>query len=229
MCADHLSPRTRKRASGTRAGPTSAVSGCRSPAAVSAPDRRRAYFQLGTPRLRARTSPRRAFRIGGELRRLCELGHRRAGRRYSRQRRAREPDRPFALIPAYTFVATAIAVEQCGYRRISSTSAPTRGCSMSTSWSTNPLLSQAGLVVPVAAFGRPVAQEAGSALRRRTGIPVVIDAGASFEAVSAGAGCIHRRCPGRDELSRHQELCHRRRRLCRHDRCGSDRRWLRGR
>jgi dTDP-4-amino-4,6-dideoxygalactose transaminase len=94
------------------------------------------------------------------------------------------PDRPFAIVPALTFVATAIAVELCGYR-------PYLVDVDADSWmleiehlDNHPLLDQIGLVVSVAAFGRPVAQEACLAFRRRTGIPVVIDAGASFEGVS---------------------------------------------
>src|SRR5678815_5661836 len=66
------------------------------------------------------------------------------------------PDRPFALVPAFTFVATAIAVEQCGYQ-------PYLVDVSSDTWLLDadqvidhPLLSQTGLVVTVAAFGRPV-------------------------------------------------------------------------
>jgi dTDP-4-amino-4,6-dideoxygalactose transaminase len=95
------------------------------------------------------------------------------------------PDRPIALIPAFTFVATAIAVEQCGYQPyLVDVSADTWLLDVDQLVG-HPSLNRTGLVVAVAAFGRPVAQEACSAFRRRTGIPVVIDAGASFEAVSA--------------------------------------------
>jgi dTDP-4-amino-4,6-dideoxygalactose transaminase len=96
-----------------------------------------------------------------------------------------KPDRPLAVIPAYTFVATAIAVEQCGYQ-------PYLVDVNADNWLLDieglvghPLLDQIGLVVPVAVFGRPVAQDVCVAFRERTGIPVVIDAGASFEGVSA--------------------------------------------
>ena len=96
-----------------------------------------------------------------------------------------KPDRPFALIPAFTFVATAIAVEQCGYLPyLVDVSADTWLLDVDQQVD-HSLLNQTGLLVAVAAFGRPVAQEACTAFRRRTGIPVVIDAGASFEAVSA--------------------------------------------
>lgn len=95
------------------------------------------------------------------------------------------PDRPLALIPAFTFVATAIAVEQCGYvPYLVDVSADTWLLDVDQLID-HSSLNQTGLVVAVAPFGRPVAQEACAALRRRTGIAVVIDAGASFEAVSA--------------------------------------------
>jgi dTDP-4-amino-4,6-dideoxygalactose transaminase len=94
------------------------------------------------------------------------------------------PDRPLAMIPAFTFVATACAVEQCGYQ-------PYLVDVDAESWlleagrlDSHPRLNQVGLVVPVAAFGRPVAQKAWLAFHRRTGIPVVIDGAASFEAIS---------------------------------------------
>jgi dTDP-4-amino-4,6-dideoxygalactose transaminase len=94
------------------------------------------------------------------------------------------PARPLAIVPAMTFVATAIAVEQCGYR-------PYLVDVDATSWLLDPervgqhaLLDQVGLVVPVAAFGKPVFVEACHNFQQRTGIPVVVDGGASFEAVS---------------------------------------------
>jgi dTDP-4-amino-4,6-dideoxygalactose transaminase len=98
------------------------------------------------------------------------------------------PERPVALVPAFTFVATAIAVEACGYR-------PHLVDVDADSWlleadrlSDHPSLRDVGLVVPVAAFGRPVPQDTWLAFRRRTGIAVVIDGAASFEALSAEPG-----------------------------------------
>jgi dTDP-4-amino-4,6-dideoxygalactose transaminase len=94
------------------------------------------------------------------------------------------PDRPLALIPAYTFVATALAAEQCGYQ-------PHFVDVDVTTWQldfdrlNHALLDRAGVVIPVAPFGRAVAQAACVDFRRRTGIPVVIDAGASFELLGA--------------------------------------------
>jgi dTDP-4-amino-4,6-dideoxygalactose transaminase len=94
-------------------------------------------------------------------------------------------DRPLAIIPALTFVATAIAVEQCGYRvHLVDVSAE--------DWLLDPrsvgdhrLRDQVGVVVPVSAFGKPVAHGPWQAFRRNTGIPVVIDGAASFEAIES--------------------------------------------
>lgn len=95
------------------------------------------------------------------------------------------PERPVAIVPAFTFVATAIAVAQCGYQ-------PHLMDVSNDSWlldadrlDHHPRLSQVGLIVPVATFGRAVAQAPWLAFRKRTGIPVVIDGAASFEGVTA--------------------------------------------
>jgi dTDP-4-amino-4,6-dideoxygalactose transaminase len=88
-----------------------------------------------------------------------------------------------ALVPAFTFVATATAAEQCGYEVFL---ADVDG----DSWMLQPerLLAAPGLervdvVVPVAPFGRPVPQAPWQAFHERTGIPVVIDGAAAFEGV----------------------------------------------
>ena len=90
------------------------------------------------------------------------------------------PDRPLAIIPALTFAATASAVKQCGYQ-------PYLADVDAESWmlAANQLIDhperrRVGLVVPVAPFGRPVAQEPWRRWRATTGIPVVIDGAASF-------------------------------------------------
>ncbi len=97
--------------------------------------------------------------------------------------------RPLAILPAYTFVATALAVEACGY-------IPYLVDVDATSWAldasrlrTNPILARAGVVVPVAPYGRCVAQDAWVAFSLATKIPVVIDAAAAFEAVIAEPAC----------------------------------------
>jgi len=91
--------------------------------------------------------------------------------------------RPFAIIPAFTFVATAVAVQQCGYE-------PYVTDVDAKSWmldphalANHPLLHKVGVVVPVAPFGRPVPQGPWNEFHRRTSIPVVIDGAASFDTI----------------------------------------------
>jgi len=90
------------------------------------------------------------------------------------------PDRPLGLIPAFTFVATAVAMEQFGY-----TPYLTHQYTGTLGLDPERLLADVGLdrvgvVVPVAPFGRAVPQAPWRAFRDRTGIPVVIDVAASF-------------------------------------------------
>jgi dTDP-4-amino-4,6-dideoxygalactose transaminase len=95
------------------------------------------------------------------------------------------PNRQLALLPAFTFVATAVAVEHCGYQAYL---AEVDG----ESWmldperlAHHPQRDQIGLVVPVSPFGRPVPQHPWQVFSQNTGIPVVIDGAACFEPVSA--------------------------------------------
>jgi dTDP-4-amino-4,6-dideoxygalactose transaminase len=91
--------------------------------------------------------------------------------------------RPLALMPGYTFVATAVAAEQCGFRPYL--------CDIDlNTWMldpeqliAHPALDQVGVVIPVSAYGIGVPQTPWLAFQERTGIPVVIDGAASFEAV----------------------------------------------
>jgi dTDP-4-amino-4,6-dideoxygalactose transaminase len=92
------------------------------------------------------------------------------------------PERPLALMPACTFVATAVAAEQCGYQ-------PYLADIDAESWmldanrlTDHPVLAKVGVVIPVAPFGRPVPQLPWQHFRDQTGIPVVIDGAASFGA-----------------------------------------------
>jgi dTDP-4-amino-4,6-dideoxygalactose transaminase len=92
--------------------------------------------------------------------------------------------RRLAIVPALTFVATAAAAESCGYAlRIADVDPET--------WQLDPErvaarahLDEAAIVIPVAPFGRPVPQTPWLEFRERTGIPVVIDGAATFEAAS---------------------------------------------
>jgi dTDP-4-amino-4,6-dideoxygalactose transaminase len=92
-------------------------------------------------------------------------------------------DRPYALIPGFTFAATAVAAERCGYRAYFADID-------ADSWRLDPerlfdhhLLDRIGVVIPVAPFGRPVPQSPWHDFREHTRIPVVIDAAASFDCV----------------------------------------------
>ena len=89
-----------------------------------------------------------------------------------------------ALVPAFTFSATAVAVELCGYE-------PYLVDVDRESWmldpealAAHPVLDRLGVVVPVAPFGRPVPQAPWLEFRGRTGVPVVIDGSASFDRIA---------------------------------------------
>src|SRR5262245_34815103 len=82
--------------------------------------------------------------------------------------------RRLAIVPALTFVATAAAAESCGYTvRITDVDPET--------WQLDPErvvdrddLDDAGVVLRVAPFGRPVPQTPWLEFRERTGTPVVM-------------------------------------------------------
>ena len=93
--------------------------------------------------------------------------------------------RPLAAIPAFTFVATANAVEQCGYRPYLVDVDPDTWMLDPDALAGHPQLDRVGVVVPVAAFGRPVAQARWRAFSERTGIPVVIDGAACSDRIAA--------------------------------------------
>ncbi len=92
--------------------------------------------------------------------------------------------RRLCLCPAYTFVATAAAVEQCGYDlRFVDVDERTWQADPDALLA-HPALAQVGLVVPVAAYGRAVPQDPWRRFQAQTGIPVVIDGAASSERVA---------------------------------------------
>jgi dTDP-4-amino-4,6-dideoxygalactose transaminase len=93
-------------------------------------------------------------------------------------------ERPLVLLPAFTFVATAVAIEQCGYRACLADIDADSWMLDPERLLDHPQLDRIGVVLPVAPFGRPVPQSAWLNFRERTGIPVIIDGAASFEAVS---------------------------------------------
>jgi dTDP-4-amino-4,6-dideoxygalactose transaminase len=89
-------------------------------------------------------------------------------------------ERPLAIIPAFTFAATAAAVEQCGYQPYLADVAADSWILDAERLLSHPERERVGIVVPVAPFGRPVPQEPWRRFRAMTGIPVVIDGAASF-------------------------------------------------
>ena len=95
------------------------------------------------------------------------------------------PGRPLAIVPAFTFVGTALAVELCGYRPYLVDVDPVTWLLDIERLAEHRRLAEVGLVVAVAAFGRPVPHAPCLDFRERTGIPVVIDGGASFEGILA--------------------------------------------
>jgi dTDP-4-amino-4,6-dideoxygalactose transaminase len=88
--------------------------------------------------------------------------------------------RPLAIMPSYTFVATALAAEQCGYQPYFVDVGEDDWLLSPQSLEDHPALSRAGVVIPVAAYGRGVDQEPWLRFRQATGIPVVVDAAAAF-------------------------------------------------
>lgn len=93
------------------------------------------------------------------------------------------PERPLALLPAFTFVATAIAAARCGYELLLADVGEDDMALDPGSLAERGGLGRVGVVIPVAPFGRPVPQAPWAEFRDATGIPVVIDAAASFDRV----------------------------------------------
>jgi dTDP-4-amino-4,6-dideoxygalactose transaminase len=95
------------------------------------------------------------------------------------------PDKPLAVVPAFTFVATASAAEACGYRILLADVDPDDFLLDPARLAADHRLDRVGLVVPVGAFGRAVDQAAWKDFRDKTGIAVVIDGAACFETATS--------------------------------------------
>jgi dTDP-4-amino-4,6-dideoxygalactose transaminase len=93
------------------------------------------------------------------------------------------PARPFALMPSYTFAATAAVAETCGYRPYFVDVNEQDWMISPQMLLDHPALSKMGVVIPVAPYGRGIKQEAWARFRHATAIPVIIDAAAAFEAM----------------------------------------------
>lgn len=92
--------------------------------------------------------------------------------------------RPLAMIPAFTFVATAAAVQQCGYEPYLLDVTPEQWMLDPVALMNHPLLDKVGVIVPVAPFGRPVSQGPWRDFSKATRIPVVIDGAAAFDTMA---------------------------------------------
>jgi dTDP-4-amino-4,6-dideoxygalactose transaminase len=89
-------------------------------------------------------------------------------------------EHPLALLPAFTFVGTAMAAEQCGYRPYLADIDPETWMLDPARIVNLPVLSHIGVVIPVAPFGRAVHQGPWREFQAQTGIPVVIDGAACY-------------------------------------------------
>lgn len=96
------------------------------------------------------------------------------------------PGRPLAICPAYTFIGTTSAIEQCGYQIRFVDVASENGILQPEMALTHEELGSVGLVVVVAAYGRKLAMAPWLAFEKRTGIPVVVDGAAGLERLFAG-------------------------------------------
>jgi dTDP-4-amino-4,6-dideoxygalactose transaminase len=100
--------------------------------------------------------------------------------------------RKLAAMPDFTFTATALAVQLCGYEPLLTSSSDDSWTLGAKELLARPdVVAKLGLVVPVAPFGRLEGLEQWQHFHDVTGVPVVVDAAACFEAlhsrqVSAG-------------------------------------------
>jgi dTDP-4-amino-4,6-dideoxygalactose transaminase len=93
--------------------------------------------------------------------------------------------KPLAAMPGFTFIATGHAAELCGYRPLLVDVDRDDWVLTPSHILESPVLNRVGLVILVAPFGHLPGLEAWWDFQERTGIPVVVDAAASFEMVEA--------------------------------------------
>lgn len=105
------------------------------------------------------------------------------------------PERPLALVPSYTFAATALAAERAGYRPIFCDVDPVTWGMDFAAAARHPEIDRIGLFLPVACFGRLPDLAGAETLFAETGIPVVYDAAASFEAQMDHPGHVSKTVP----------------------------------
>jgi dTDP-4-amino-4,6-dideoxygalactose transaminase len=94
----------------------------------------------------------------------------------------------FCLLPAWTFIASPLAAHAAGlvpyFVDVDAGSWAIQAESFADALASVP--GEIGAVMPVAPFGQPIVTAEWDAFRARTGIPVVIDAAAGFDAVTVG-------------------------------------------
>ena len=86
------------------------------------------------------------------------------------------PERPLALCPAYTFAATALAAQACGYEPVLVDIDPDDWVLSPASLAGHPM-ERVGLVLATAAYGQAVPQQAWATFAKETGVAVVIGHG----------------------------------------------------
>jgi dTDP-4-amino-4,6-dideoxygalactose transaminase len=92
--------------------------------------------------------------------------------------------RPLCLMAGYTFVATALAAEQCGYQ-VHFVDVDEQTWALDAELlAKHPMLDRAGVVVVTAPYGRRFSQSTWAQFVQRTGRAVVIDAAASVESLA---------------------------------------------
>jgi dTDP-4-amino-4,6-dideoxygalactose transaminase len=96
-------------------------------------------------------------------------------------------ERPYCLMPSYTFVGTAAAARACGYTPYFVDIDPDTWALDASALVGHSALRRAGAVVPVMPFGRPFANKQWATFTRETGIPVVIDGAAALDAIASNA------------------------------------------
>ncbi len=93
--------------------------------------------------------------------------------------------RPYCLMPSYTFVATAVAALNAGYTPYFVDMNPDTLALDPASVISHPALKQAGAILVVAPYGKPVDAQSWGQVQKETGVPVVIDAAAGFDAIAS--------------------------------------------
>ena len=95
------------------------------------------------------------------------------------------PERPYCLMPSYTFVATAAAALGAGFTPyFLDIDAETLALSPARVKS-HPALARTGAILVVAAYGKPIDVREWRELSTSTGVPVVFDAAAGFDAIAS--------------------------------------------